>query len=280
MKSVLVVAGSSANIPPELVNEMDIRVFSLLLNRGGEVLRDGEEITISEFYNKQREGKLSARTSSPSVADFFPICTSQTRLTGGIVSVHLPAQLSSMLEIIRTASRLVDNVAIEVLDARSVAIAHGFVVIESVRAAKEGQDMQQVVQRGRQVADKVRFFAMLDNLEFLFRGGRIGVVRVLMGMLLSIKPIVYLVEGRVEVPTITRNKKKARDRMIELIEEKSLGKSIHGAVFHTDELEQARSFHDRIIEYFDCKELFITEPTPVMGVHSRPDVLGVAFFPE
>lgn len=280
MGRVRVVTDSSANIPLELVRDLDIQVVPLMLNVGGDILRDGVDITPGEFYRKQREQKFSAKTSSPSVADFLHAYTAQPVPREGIVSIHLPSRLSGTLEVARTASSLIDEADVQVVDAQSVAIAQGFVVIGAARAAYEGKDIRTVIESAQRIALKVHFFAMLDTLEYLHRGGRIGGVQALMGMMLRIKPIVYLVDGRVEPLAKTRTKTKALDFMLERIKLLSGGCPIHAAVLHSDAGAEAEDFRSRIEKRFDCLELYVTELTPVMGAHSGPGVLGLAFYAD
>lgn len=280
MDNVLVVTDSNANIPPDLVRELDIRVVPLLLNVGGNVYKDGVDITPAEIYSRQREQKVHVKTSSPSVADFLQAYTAKPHPGRKIVSIHLPARLSGTLEVARTASRLIDDADIRVVDAQSVAIAQGFVVMQAARTAKGGGDMQAVIDSARRLAGKVRFFAMLDTLEYLHRGGRIGGVQALMGMLLNIKPVVHLVDGRVEPLAKTRTRARALEIMLDILEKEAKDSPIHAAVLHTDEWSQAKKLRDLVDQSFECKELFITELTPVMGAHSGPGVLGLSFYVE
>ena len=278
MDNVLVVTDSNANIPPDLVRELDIRVVPLLLNVGGNVYKDGIDITPAEIYSRQREQKVPVKTSSPSVADFLQAYTAKPHPGRQIVSIHLPARLSGTLEVALTASRLIDDADIRVVDAQSVAIAQGFVVMQAARTAKGGGDMQAVIDSALMVAGKVRFFAMLDTLEYLYRGGRIGGVRALMGNLLRIKPVVHLVDGRVEPLAKTRTRARALEIMLDILEKEAEDSPLHAAVLHTDEWSQAKKLRDLVDQRFDCKEIFITELTPVMGAHSGPGVLGLSFY--
>lgn len=277
---MIVVTDSNATVPAVLVKELDIKVVPLLLNVGGKSMKDGLEITPNEFYRQQRIQKYTAKTSSPSVADFLNAYKGGIGSAKGIVSIHLPVTLSGTLEVAETASRLVEGVEIKVVDSNSVAMGQGFVVIEAARTAAEGKNLEEVVHRAQEISRKVRFFAMLDTLEYLQRGGRIGGVAALVGMALQIKPVVTMRAGRVEPLAKPRTKTRALDYMLDKMKDDIGSKPVHVAVLHTDVRDDAERLKQILHSTFDCVEMYITELTPVMGAHSGPGVLGAAYYTD
>jgi DegV family protein with EDD domain len=277
---VIVVTDSNATVPSALVKELDIRVVPLLLNVGGKSMKDGLEITPNEFYRQQRIKKYTAKSSSPSVADFVNAYKGGIGSTKGIVSIHLPVTLSGTLEVAETASRLVEDVEIRVLDSNSVAMGQGFVVIEAARAAAEGKNLDEVIHQAQDISRRIRFFAMLDTLEYLQRGGRIGGLAAVVGMALQVKPVVTMRAGQVEPLAKPRTKTRALDFMLDKMKDDIGNKPVHFAVLHTDVQDDAERFKQLLHSTFDCVEMYITELTPVMGAHSGPGVLGTAYYTD
>jgi DegV family protein with EDD domain len=280
MKSVIVVTDSSATVPAELVQELNIRVVPIILALDGHSFRDGEEITPVDVYRWLRESKHLPTTASPSVGDFLRVYYTAAQQASAIVSIHLSPRLSTTLNVAVAASRLIENVPIHVVDCHTAAMAHGFVVIEAARAAAHGAGPEAVVARAEEVAAKVNLLATLDTLEYLYRGGRIGGAAALAGAMLQIKPVLYVADGQVGVFAKPRTHTKAIRVMLEHMAEQVDGHRLHAAVLHADVPEEAEALRQQVAERFDCTELYVTELTPVMGAHTGPGVLGVVFYSE
>lgn len=278
MNRVVVVTDSSVTIPKNLVKELDIRIVPLLLTFRGQTFRDGVDITPGELYRWLRANKHIPTTSAPSVGDFVRVYATAAREASGIVSIHLPLSLSATYETARMASQLVDGPQIRIVDSQSVSMAQGFVVVEAARAAAAGADLDAVVARAKEVDAKVCFFAVLETLEYLHRGGRIGGAVALLGSLLQIKPILHLVGGRVEPLAKPRTRRKAIRYMLQAMAEQVGSRPVHAAILQADAVQEAEALKQRVAEQFDCLELYVTEFTPVMGAHAGPGVLGLAFY--
>ena len=280
MGRVLVVTDSSANVPANLVQELGIHVVPILLNVNGQTYRDGIDVTPGEVYRLLRASKRLPTTSAPSAGDFLRIYATAAQQVSGIVSIHLPAELSATYSVASTSSQLVDGPPIRIVNSQSVAMGQGFVVIEAARAAAAGADLDAVVARAKQVACKVHVYATLDTLEYLRRGGRIGGAAALAGAMLRIKPMVYVSGGTVNAFAKPRTMSRAIQLMLEVMAQKAGDLALHAAVLHADAPEEAEELRQRVASSFDCAELHVTEFTPVMGVHAGPGVLGLAFFAE
>ena len=280
MSKVVVVTDSSATVPESLVQELGIRVVPILLNMDGQTYRDGDDITPGDVYRWLRANKHLPTTSAPSVGDFLRVYAADSQQAIGIVSIHLPPDLSATHTVASTTSQLVDGAQIRIVNSQSVAMGQGFVVLEAARAAASGADLDAVVARAEQVARKVHVFAALDTLEYLRRGGRIGGAAALAGTLLQIKPMVYVAGGSVNPFAKPRTMSRAIRLMLDELAKAAEQSPLHAAILHADAPDEAEELRQRVEASFDCAELYITEFTPVMGVHAGPGVLGIAFRTE
>jgi DegV family protein with EDD domain len=278
MKRVTVVTDSVATVPEPLLRELDIRVVPVVLNLAGRSYRDGVDITPDEFYRLLRTNGNLPTTSAPSVGDFVRVYAAAAPESSAILSIHVPAHLSAIIEAATVASRLIDDVPIRILDARSPTMAEGFVVLEAARAAAAGGDLEAVTARAEEIIPKVRFYAMLDTLDYLYRGGRIGGAAALLGAMLQIKPVVHLVDGRVEPLARPRTRRRGTEIMIREMAAAAGGRPVHAAVMQGDARPEAEVLRDRLAREFDCTELYMTEFTPVMGAHAGPGLLGIAYY--
>lgn len=280
MSRVAVVTDSSASLPPSLAKDLGIHVVPIVLALNGHSLLDGVDITPGQLYGLLRETRHIPTTSAPSVGDFLRVYATVAETASGIVSIHMSTKLSATHNSAWAASQLVDGVPIRVLDSQTAAMGQGFVVLEAARAAAEGADLETVVARAEAVASRIHLLASIDTLEYLHRGGRIGGAAMLVGTVLQIKPILYLADGRVDVFAKPRTKSKAVRVMLRQLAEQANGRPLHVAVFHADAPDDAEELRESIARQFDCAELYVTEMTPVMGAHTGPGVLGLAFYAD
>jgi DegV family protein with EDD domain len=280
MSKVVVVTDSSATVPDGLVQELGIHVVPILLSVHGQTYRDGIDITSGEVYRWLRTSKHLPTTAAPSVGDFLRIYAAAAQQASGIVSIHLSPDLSATYTVASTSSQLVDGTPIRIVNSQSVAMGQGFVVLEAARAAAAGADLDAVVARAEQVARKVHVIATLDTLEYLRRGGRIGGAAALAGTVLRIKPMVYVAGGSVSAFAKPRSMSRAIRLMLDEMAKEAEDLPLHAAILHADAPDEAKELRQMVEESFDCAELYVTEFTPVMGVHAGPGVLGVAFFAE
>jgi DegV family protein with EDD domain len=278
VNKVLVVTDSSATVPADLVEQLGIRVVPILLVAGGRTYRDGVDITAEQVYHWLRSGECVPTTSAPSVGDFLRIYTAAAQQASGIVSIHISPSLSAIYNAALTASQLVDDIPIRLINSHTAAMGQGFVVLEAARAAATGADLETVVQRATDVAARMNLLATIDTLDYLHRGGRIGGAAALLGTVLQIKPILYLTDGHVDVFAKPRTKSRAISLMLRQMAEVAQGRPIHAAILHADVPLEAEILRQQVAEQFDCTELYITPLTPVMGAHTGPGVLGVTFY--
>lgn len=281
MARIAIVTDSASNLPREIVASCDITVVPVYLHWNGRVYRDGIDITPKEVYRRLRAKAGLPKTAAPSVGDFLQNYLRLGREADGILSIHLPEKLSGVIAAARVAGDLAGEVVpVQVIDAGSVAMGVGFVALAAARAAKRGARFEQVQRAAQAVRDRVRVFAMLDTLEYLLRGGRIGRAEALLGIALKIKPILYLRDGSVDVLAKPRTLNRGFRLMLEEMEKEVDGNPVHVAVLHADAPVEARILREQVGRRFHCVETLTCPFSPVMGAHTGPGVLGLAFYTE
>jgi DegV family protein with EDD domain len=278
VKKVAIVTDSSATVPHDLAQELDIRVVPILLTLDGYTARDGVDLSHEEVYRMLRDTRHPPSTSSPSVGDFLQTYVAAAQEAAAIVSIHLSPKLSGTYNAAATASRLIDDVPIRVLDSHSAAIGQGLVVLAAARVAAAGADLEAVVARAEEVASRVNLLAILGTLEYLHRGGRIGGAAALLGSMLQIKPVLSVVDGEVTVCARPRTQSKAVKTMLAHMAGQVDGHEVHAAVLHAALPQEAEALRQTLERRFDCVELHVASLTPVMGVHTGPGVLGLVYY--
>jgi len=280
MSRIALVTDSAACIPAELVREYNIHVLPFVLVFGKQVYLDGVDVTTTQFYQMLREAKRLPTTSQPSIGDFQELYDSLAREAEGVVSIHVPATLSGTLRAAQAAARLFPDVPIRVVDSGSAAMGEGFVVLAAARAAAAGANLEQVVEAAQAVISRVNLCATLDTLDYLARSGRVPGVAALAGSALDIHPVFKLQRGRIHTVIRMRRKKHAIKFMLEWMAGQVQNMPVRAAVFHADAADQAEELRKQVAQHFHCVELYTTEFTPVMGAHTGPGVIGLAFYTQ
>jgi len=280
VKRVAVVTDSTVGLPRDLVQELNIYVIPELLIQGNRIFRDGADITPTEVYRRLRAGQELFTSAAPSVPEFVGVYYTAAGEASGILSIHMSPDLSSTYKVAVMASEQVEGVQVRVFNCNTAAIAQGFVVLEAARTAALGADLDQVVRRAEEVAAKIRFFFILDTFEYLRKSGRIRGPAALLGDMLQVRPVLYLPRGTVEVFARPRTKHRAIELILEQMAAQPTDRPMHAAVAHADVQEEAEELRQFVAERFNCAELFLTEFTPVVGAHTGPGLLGIAFYSE
>jgi DegV family protein with EDD domain len=280
MRKVAIVTDSTATLPEHLLDELNIHVVPVLLLYGNETYRDGIDITPDQVYQRLRAGEQIPTSAPPSVGDFLRVYATLRQQASGVLSIHMSPDLSATYGVAVMTSQMVDGLPIRVLNCQTAAMGQGFVVLEAARAAASGARLDEVLDRAREVANRVHLLFTLGTFKYLHRGGRIGGAAALMGAALQIKPILYLDGGRVEVLCKPRTKPRALRLILERIEAQVGRRPLHAAVLHAGVPQEAENLRQRVARRFDCVELYVTEFTPVMGAHTGPGLLGIGYYAE
>jgi len=280
---VAVITDSVACLPPELAEKYAIEVVPIELHFGNKVYLDGVDLSPAEFYTLLRQAKKLPTTAAALPGSFLEAYHKVSQRAESILCISLSAKLSGMFNSAQLAVERLNgalpNIAIRILDCGTAAAAQGLVVLAAAKAAILGKGLTEVMETAKRVMQQVRLFVMLDTLYYLVKGGRIPKAAAWASSLLRIKPILTLSQGEVYPVTNPRTTRGALKRILELMEQKVVGgQPLHVAVMHADALDEAMVLRERISSRFDCTELFTTEFTPVMGAHTGPGVVGVAFY--
>lgn len=278
---VAVVVDSTANLPEELIKQYNMHVIPLSVNWEGQSLHDGVDITADEFYQRLPVAKEMPTTSQPSAGEFHDLFTQVARTAESIVCVTISSELSGTWDSATAARDMMEGVPIEIIDSRSASMGTGFMALAAARAAEQGADHKAAADAARALVEQMRVMFVVDTLEFLHRGGRIGGARRLIGSVLSIKPLLHLQDGKIEPLASVRTKRKAVNHLIDTLVQESAGKKgIHLAVMHAAAPEEARQLGEELQKRIESVELLYGELSPVLGTHTGPGTVGAGFYAE
>jgi len=286
MRKVAIVSDSVCSLPPDILGKYHIRIVPMEIIYDGKSYRDGIDITPNEVYKIMRRKENLPTTSTASPGDFLNIYRELSREAESILCITVTSLQSKVFEAASAAKNMakeeMPETRIEVFDSRSVAAAMGFIVREAARMVGEGGGIDEAMETAQKMMGKVNFLAMLDTLYYLARLGRIAKAAAWAGSILDMKPVLEHNPSIGETMPVARprTKKKAIERMLEIMAERTGSSPVHVMVQHADELEEAKRLAAEIESRFNCAEMLITEFSPVMGVHTGPGLLAVGFYTD
>jgi len=271
---VRVVTDSTADLPPEVVEELQITVVPLLVVFGDRVYRDGVDLTTEEFFRQLPSCQALPTTSQPSAGAFQDTYTRLAAETNEVVSVHISGRLSGTCESAAQASRLLGgSPRVEVVDSLSTSMGLGFQVMAAARAAQDGASSEEVAATARSVGRRHRWLALFETLEYLRKGGRIGRAQALLGSLLRIKPVLTLLDGEAHPVARVRTRARALDFIFR--ESMSHDEIEQVAVMHGTTPEDAKMLAQRVRERLPDVPVYVGRIGPVIGVHGGPGIIGM-----
>ncbi len=273
--AVRIVTDSTADLPLQFAHDLGISVVPLSVIFGDEVYREGVDIDHDLFYDKLINGKVMPTTSAPSVGDFLEVYEPLLKETDEIVSIHLSSKLSATYDNACQAARdLSDKGArIEVVDSRVVSLGLTFVALAAARVAREGGDIDQVRAAADSTMERIRIYILLDTLEYVRRGGRIGRARAFLGAILRVKPMLALRDGEVHPHERVRTKRHAMDRLFQIATSYPNVREV--AIGYSTNPQDAHDFQQRLAEVMPHVNIWTARFGPVIGTHGGPGVLGL-----
>jgi DegV family protein with EDD domain len=281
MGKVALVTDSTATIPDELIKQYRISIAPLQVIWGKETFRDSIDIQPGEFYKRLQNTKVMPSTSQPSPAVFSEIYRGLLEQGYDILSIHISAKLSGTLDSAIQARQGFPGSRIELVDSRSTSMAMGFPILAAARAAAHGATMQECRELAEKGCASSGVLFAVSTLEFLRRGGRIGGAAAFLGTTLNLKPILELADGRIEAIERVRTMGKAIDRLLDLfVAQIGDQRPVQIAGLHANAPEEARLLMERALQRFNVSEIsetVLTEISPVLGAHTGPGTIGLAF---
>ncbi len=280
-QKIAVVTDSSAYIPAEVVKKLDIHVIPLWLIWDEDRLLDGIDIQPQAFYERLRTSKSLPTSSQPSAKEFELFFRKCGKDSDAVVAVLVSTKISGTIDCAQAALNEITDLPIRIVDSYSSSMGLGFVVLAAARAAAAGKSIEEIVLAAERMRDDVRLLFVVDTLEYLHRGGRIGGAKRLFGTVLQIKPILHFEDGLIQPHSQARTRKKAIEQMLITAEEHLSGRAMAEAcVVNIDCRSVGQALVGMVKERFQPGSIYLSDCSPVVGTHVGPGGLGLAYYPE
>ncbi len=272
---VRIVTDSACDLPQAACDELNIEVVPLTIRFGEREYVDRKELSTEAFWRELESSSVLPETAAPSVGAFEEVFR---RISDdgadGIVCINLSGRLSATMQSAQVAAKALDGkTPIEIIDSKSASMGIGNLVLYAARRARDGASVEEIVQEVEDRRDRQKVFATLDTLEYLRKGGRIGSAQAMFGSMLSIKPVITVADGVVEPHGRVRTRSKALRMVLDQIPD--------GKVEQISILHAMAPDVDEFLALLEPKvpdaEVVVGLIGPVVGVHTGPRVIGVAY---
>ena len=273
--SIAVVTDSTSDLPVDIAKQHDISVVPLNVHIEDETFLDGVTISADEMYRRLPDQKVIPTTSAPSVGTFLEKYEELGKSHDEIISIHLSSKLSlTHNSAVQAVAELGSNgPRIEVVDTAQASMALGFTAVQVAEAIASGSTLDEVAALAKSASERAVFIGMVDTLEYLVRGGRIGKAQGFVGSILRVRPILTLREGVAHPLERARSRKKGIARIKSLVAEYAPLEKL--AILYTTEEVAAQEIANEVAIYAPDGEPIVAQLGPVVGNYLGPGTLGL-----
>ncbi|RNF40442.1 DegV family protein [Planococcus salinus] len=279
MSKIHVVTDSTADLKQETIEKYNLHVVPLSIQIGGKTYLDRVDLEPESFLELMEKSEELPKSSQPSPGVFKELYDKLGKDGDQVLSIHMTGGMSGTVESARAAAELTET-DVTVIDSRYISHALTFQVVEAAEMAKQGKPLQEIVDRVEQIRKNTKLYVVVDTLDNLVKGGRIGKGRALVGSFLKIKPIASLDDGGYTPVAKVRSHKQVVQYLIKDFEERTAGKVVKGiGIAHANGLSMAEPLREMIAEkgFADIK---FDYTTPVISTHTGIGAIGFMFYAE
>ncbi|MGF7186712.1 DegV family protein with EDD domain [Desulfitispora alkaliphila] len=277
---IRIVTDSTAYLTSKQINDFNIQVVPLAVILENDNFREGTTYSNSEFFDKLRNSTEAVTTSQPPAGDFLKVYKEIHEEGDEIISIHLSSELSGAFNNAKSTATLLPEAKISMFDSKSTISGLQAMTIHAAKAAKAGYSRAEIIKMLELMRDNATVLFLVDTLEYLKRGGRIGGAQALLGTILQIKPILHIHEGKIDVFEKVRTKQKALFRLksvfTKFIEENGT-KGLWVTIPQVDTLEEAKELRNELNDLYPELEINLQDVGPVIGAHVGPGSIGISF---
>lgn len=279
MSKIHIVTDSTADLKPEVIEKYNLHVVPLTIQIGGKTYLDRVDLEPESFLELMKNSDEMPKSSQPAPGVFKELYDRLGENGDQILSIHMTGGMSGTVESAKTAAQLTDS-DVTVIDSRYISHALAFQVFEAADMAKAGKSMEEIVERVEQIRLNTKLFVVVDTLDNLVKGGRIGKGRALLGSLMKIKPIASLDDGSYTPVAKVRSHKQVVEYLFNDFKERTAGKVVKGVgIAHAGGLAMAEPLREKIKEtgFMDIKFDFTT---PVISTHTGVGAIGFMYYTD
>jgi DegV family protein with EDD domain len=278
MNKIKIITDSTADLRDEQIKKYSIEIVPLTITIDNKSYTDRVDITPVEFLEKMGQSKELPKTSQPSTGTFVELYDRYTDEGYDIISIHMTGGMSGTVRSAESAARMAKGNVI-VIDSRYISKALSYQVLEAAELVSKGKTLQEIVNHLEKVRDQTRLFLMVDTLENLVKGGRIGKGKAFLGSLLNIKPIASLEGGEYTPVLKARSYSQVIKYLVKQFSEDVKGKNIKRiGIVHSEAKDLVSQLSSAINGVTDFQNIEIDYTTPVIATHTGKGTIALMYY--
>jgi DegV family protein with EDD domain len=275
----IIVADTTCSLPRDLLAQRGIPTVPQVVIFGEDAYHDDRELDTAAFLQKLKASPALPKTAAPEPPLYYPIFKAAQEKGESVIVIAPSAKVSGTVRSAEVAAREFPGLDVRVIDSLTVSCNLGSMILVADDMAKAGKSADEIEAKVRAMIPRGRIFFVVDTLEYLAKGGRIGGAKKLLAELLEIKPILTIRGGQVEAFEQQRTKKRAMARLAEVVAEECPGNAeSYLSVLQVEAESEAQAFVATLKEHVSVPEIPIYELPPAIVVHGGPKTMGVGFF--
>lgn len=273
--NIRIVTDSTADVPPQLANDLGIVVVPAYVCFGDCAYRDRVDIGEEDFYQRLLRDPVHPCTEPPTPQDFATVYQKLLAEADGIISLHISSKLSATCNSALRGKELAGKgLPIEVIDSQLVTMGLGLLAIAAAADARHCDSLSQAAEKIREAIPTIRVLGLFNTLKYLARGGRIGRVKALLGSALNVKPMVTMKDGELESAGRANSRAEGINRLASFVRDAADVEDL--AVVYSTTPEEAQTLADLVSPVLSRGSVRLVRLGPVLGVHGGPGILFVA----
>ena len=275
----IIVADTTCGLPHELLEQRGIPVIPQIVMFGEESYHDDKDFDTNVFLRKLKASETLPKTAAPEPALYFPIFEAAQKNGESVIVVAPTSKASGTVRSAQTAAQEFPRLDVRVVDTLTVSCNLASLVLLADDMAKAGKSADEIVAKLNDMIPRGRLYFVVDTLEYLAKGGRIGGAKKLLAELLEIKPILQVKDGQIEPFEQHRTKKRAKARLVEVVTEQCQGgDEAHLCLLQVAAEEEADALVQEMKSKIHVSHIPIYRLPPAIVVHAGPKAMGVGFF--
>lgn len=277
----IIVADTTCGLPHEILEKRGIPVIPQIVMFGEESYHDDKDFDTTVFLQKLKASVTLPKTAAPEPALYFPIFEAAQKKGESVVVVAPTSKASGTVRSAETAAKEFPGLDVRVVDTLTVSCNLASLVLIADDMAKAGKSADEIVAKLNDMIPRGRLYFVVDTLEYLAKGGRIGGAKKLLAELLEIKPILQVKNGQVESFEQQRTKRRALARLVEVVGEQCPSSAkAHLCVLQVAAEDEAAALVQELKSKVSDSDIPIYQLPPAIVVHAGPKAMGVGFFVE
>lgn len=278
--SIAIVTDSASGLPEELIQQHNIQVVRYWVHLGNESFISGVTIDPPTFFQRLRAAPAQeVHTGVPAVAKFLEAYRQAASWAKAIVSVHVAGKQSGTCSAAEVAARE-SPIPVTIIDTETTAMAEGFVALACARLAEQGATLEQVVEQARAAARNVGLYALLENISYALKGGRLSSAASAVGTRLKIQPLIRVRDNKVSLVGQARRRIRGLQSLVEKVCNEVGDAPVRLAVHYAEDEQEGQSVLDTLKSRLHCIEAYLTRVPVELGVHAGPGSIGIAYHAE